>query len=102
MGKDLDRTAENESMVKKAANQVVELSEDKLDGVSGGTSDEHGLGHKTVDRGKYHTCGTKLSFLQKEGTYFCPICKKMAAPAEILDHPGGRIGTGLGDYIVKG
>lgn len=96
MGKELDRTAENENMVQKAAEQAVELSEDKLDGVLGGTGIE-----PTVSEGKYHICGTKLSFHQNEGTYYCPKCKKMVASGEILKHPGMRVGEGTGDYIVK-
>ena len=94
MGKDLDKAAEN--MVQEAADKAVELSEDKLDGVSGGTGDEH-----YASEGKYHECGTRLTFMQKEGTYFCLTCKRVVAPGEILKHPGIRIGEGIGDHNIK-
>jgi len=94
MGKDLDKAAEN--MVQEAADKAVELSEDKLDGVSGGTGVE-----RYTSEGKYHECGTRLTFMQKEGTYFCLTCKRVVAPGEILSRPGMRIGEGTGDYIVK-
>ena len=103
MGKDLDRTAENGNMVQKAAEQAVELDEDMLGGVSGGTSGDYiRNGERTASEGTYHTCGTKLRYLQMEGSYFCPVCKKSVVPSEILDYPGVRMGADLGDYIVKG
>lgn len=96
MGKDLDRTAENGNMVQKAAEQAVELDEDMLGGVSGGANTG-----RTASERKYHECGSILTFMQNEGTYYCLTCKRIVAPGEILSRPGVRIGENTGDHIIK-